>query len=293
MQDREARNATSQRTARTDHLPAVVGLIAHLRDQNVAAALAVSAEIIDDGLEIGTAQLADLRDLLRDGLQQTARDDNVATTLQLGINLLHDIRIASSLRREEHHLAVGGEARMHVHRQTDHTQIVLQEIIAQSVEGLKRPDAYRIAKQATEIISLTKDDIGDTRHRGRRDSGIAVLERRPHLVVIPAGASTLPRGTKTICQGHLYQLMIGKKHHVARLGYSRQMELLSVTVHAHLNAACIHPAATIVAWAQILEITDDVVTQIVLQMLGTGRIACLRASPDAVEELGAVFQIEA
>ena len=64
VQDGPARNAAAERPAGAHHLPAVVGPVAHLRDDDVPPALAVAAEVVDDGLQVVAAELADGRDLL-------------------------------------------------------------------------------------------------------------------------------------------------------------------------------------------------------------------------------------
>ena len=86
--------------------------------------------------------------------------------------------------------------------------------------------------------------------------------------------------------------MIGKEHHVPRLGDGCQMQLFRIAVHTHLDTACIHPTAAVITRTQILEIADDIITQIVLQMLGTGWIARLRTRPDTIEKFWSVLQVK-
>ena len=213
--------------------------------------------------------------------------------MQLGFNLRHDILVASSLLCQQHDLLIVGKGGIDIHRQTDHTQIVLQEILTQRMEGLIGLDTNRISQLPNQLVCFSQGDISDTRHRGRCHRLITILKRRLHLVIAPTSSHILPRGTQTVVQGHIQQLMIGKEHHISRLGNSCQMQLFRIAVHTHLDTASIHPAASIIARTQIFEIADDIVTQVVLQMLGTGRISCLSTRPDAIEEFRTVFQVKA
>ena len=45
------------------------------------------------------------------------------------------------------------------------------------------------------------------------------------------------------------------------------MELFGIAIHAHVDATCINPTATILARGDVVEIAHDVVAQIVLQVL--------------------------
>ena len=87
--------------------------------------------------------------------------------------------------------------------------------------------------------------------------------------------------------------MIGKQHHVTRFGDSRQMQLLRIAVHTHLDTTCIYPSTTIITRTQILKIADDIIAQIILQMLGTAWITRLSTCPDAIKDLGSILQIKA
>ena len=161
------------------------------------------------------------------------------------------------------------------------------------MEGLIRLDTDGLAQLTRQLVSLTQGDICDTSHRGGRHHLITILKGCLHLIIAPAGTHILPGGTEVIVQGNFQQLMVGKEHHVASLGDSRQVQLLRIAVHTHLDTSGIHPATSVIAWTQVLEVADDVVAQIVLQMLGTAWIARLRTSPDAIKELRTILQVKA
>ena len=71
------------------------------------------------------------------------------------------------------------------------------------------------------------------------------------------------------------------------------MELLSIAVHAHVDASGVNPSAAVLAWGDIVEIPDDVIAQVVLEVLCRSGIARLGARPDAIEVLRFFLEVEA
>ena len=95
------------------------------------------------------------------------------------------------------------------------------------------------------------------------------------------------------CNLHVIQLHVVPEDNLWRLRQHRQMQLLGVAVHAHVNATGIHPSATILSRGDIIEESHHIITQIVLQMLGRCRVARLRTSPEAIEIERFLLEVEA
>ena len=116
VEDGETGDTTCQRTSCTHNLPTVIRLITHLWDQELPITLPVSAEVIHDGFQIRTTQFTYLRYLLWDRLQQTAGDDDISPTLQLGFDLHHNILVTYRLLRQQYDLLVFCKRGIHIHR---------------------------------------------------------------------------------------------------------------------------------------------------------------------------------
>ena len=222
-----------------------------------------------------------------------SRDDDVAAGFQLAVDLLGQGGVGRRLRGQQDGFAAFGEGRIHVHRQADHAQIILQELLARLVVDLVGMDADGVAELAHQFVGLAQDDIRDPGHRGRRHGLLSFLERGCHLVIAPARALVLPGGAEHRVQLDVHELVVGEQHHVPALRDGREEELLRIAVHAHGDAAGIHPAPAIAAARDILEIPHNVVAEVVLQVLVPCRVAGLRAGPDAVEDLRPPFEVEA
>ena len=292
VEDGPAGNAAGERTARADHLPAVVRQILDLRDENVLIRLPVPAEVIDQGLVIRAAELADFGDLLRDGLEQARGDEHVAAFLELLADFGGETGIRRGLARQQDGLPAFREGGEHVHGKADHAQVVLQEFLARGVEDLIGLDTDRLSELAHQVVRLAEHHVGDARHGGRRHGLPALADRGGHLVIVPAGGAVLPGGPEARVQLHAQQLAVVEEHHVARFGDGREEELFGIAVHAHIDAAGVHPAAPVAPSGDVLEIAHDVVAEVVLQMLVAARVAGFRAGPDPVEDLRPAFQVE-
>ena len=285
VQDGPAGFSAGKRAACADHFPAVIGKVLYLRDKDIRIGLSVSAKIIDKGLVVGGAELADIGYLLRDGLQETGGNEDVSAFLQHLLYLGDKIGIGGCLARHEHHFVVLRELGIHFHGKARHTQIVLEELFAGSVEHFVGRNAYGSAQFTYEGIGLIQDNIGDASHGGRFSFR--------HFVVIPAGGAILPGGTEARVQPHVQKLAVVKEHDVAALGNGREEELLGIALHTHENTAGVYPATAITAVRDILIVAHHVVAEVVLKMLSAGRVAGFGPGPYAVKDFGAMLQVKA
>ena len=157
---------------------------------------------------------------------------------------------------------------VHVHGQSDHTEVVLQEVLARGVVGLIGGESDGVAELAYELVRLVQGDVGKACHR-RGGDGLAVLgEGGCHLVVVEADASLLPLGAHLWSDLHLVELHVVPEDDLWGFGEHRQVELLGIAVHAHVDAACIDPSAAVLARGNVVEVAHDVIAEVVLQVLG-------------------------
>ena len=88
------------------------------------------AEIVDNGFQITAIEFAYIGQLVLNLLKQTCGHDGVPTLAQLLFDLLNNLRVFGSLLGKQQLLLVVEPTGIHIHRQTNHTEIVLQEILA-------------------------------------------------------------------------------------------------------------------------------------------------------------------
>ena len=210
------------------------------------------------------------------------------------LDLLHNLRILGGLLGEKNLLTVVKECGVHIHRQTDHTEVVLEEVFTRGMIRLVADEADGFTQLAYEAVSLAENDGGESRHR-RRGDGLAVfLIRRHHLIIAETIASSiLPRGAHLWGDLHVVQLHIVPKDNFWCLREHRQVELLGVAVHTHMDAAGINPSTAVFAWGDVVEIPDDIIAQVVLEVLCRSWITRLSARPDAIEVLRLFLEVEA
>ena len=183
---------------------------------------------------------------------------------------------------------------MHIHRQSDHAEVVLQEVFARRVIGLIRYKANGLSELAHELVGLAERDAGKAGHRGRGDALALDVKRSRHLIVAEAVATgILPRGTHLRGDLHVVELHVVPEDDLWRLREHCQVQLLGIAVHAHVDATCVDPSTAVFPWGDVVEVAHHVIAQVVLQVLCRGGVAGLRARPDAVEVCRLLLEVEA
>ena len=152
---------------------------------------------------------------------------------------------------------------------------------------------HRIPQLMNQLIRLFQHNTGYTGHRGRfYQRAVFQPDGSGHLIIVKAGTHSLPGSTVFRRQLHIQKLVIGKENNLGSLGKHGQMKLFGIPVHTHVQSTYIDPSPTVITRTQVIEITDNIITQIVLQMLITCRVPCFSTGPDTVKELGTFLQIK-
>ena len=146
--------------------------------------------------------------------------------------------------------------------------------------GFVRYQSDGVAQLSYQPVGLVKRYIRKACH-GRWRHRLAVLrERRHHLVVAEAiVACILPGCSHLRSDLHIVQLHIVPEDDLRCLREHGEMKLFGVAVHAHIDAAGIHPSATVLSWCDVVEVTYDIIAQVVLKVLCRGRITRLGTCP--------------
>ncbi len=256
-----------------DLLPRVVRRVAELGKQDVFLRLPHPApEVREAPGQDPAVRHLEVRDPLEplplQGAHEPRRDDHGLAGQQPLLDARDDVRVVLRRLVQEDDRRVLPELRGQLHRDPDHPQERVEEVLARGVVGLVRRDTHRVAEAREERVDPLQRLAGD----GRDPARLA------------------PRAVRLADRGE--EVREAEESDLPGPGEQGERDLLGVAVERDAGEG-VDPPSPVAPGLDVLEVPQDRVALVGLQVLvGEHGVAGLGAGVDPVEHPRLLFEIE-